>query len=219
MNRTIPNLLPPSAAARCRAAAAARIWVRGLAALSCAAGTLIAVATAAPAPAEDAGAPARLNAAADADFALADAARKEAADAARRLDLRRAVSGHPDWSLLLGVIAEVRGEHAVIESVEVRRKAAPPARPASSRGTPEGSAEPALPREAYLVKVAGVVSGPGEATALVLRLEQTGIFERVALLQTQPRELAGRPRTAFALECDLAAARPAASAPADRSAP
>ena len=205
MNTAAPNLLPGSVGRRMAAARAARAWGKGLLALSVACGVGVAGAAGLSSPNFDdlRSQSLRLNAAADADFALADRFRKDAVAAGLRLDLQHAVSGHPDWSRLLALIARVRGEEALVESVEVkRRESEPPA--AAKAGAKGNAAAQARPRNTFTVRLTGLAADTAGATGLVLRLEQAGVFDRVSLLETQPREVGGLARTAFSIECEIA---------------
>ncbi len=210
MTMTAPNLLPPSVARRTRSTGAARAWTGALAALTVLSGFAVAGALglAPPSFVDLRSQSLRLNAAADADYALAERFRKDAVAAAQRLELRRAVSGHPDWSRLLALLARVRGDEAVIESVEVKRKEIEQAA-ATKPGTRAPASADQRPRSVYAVRLAGVAADTAGATALVLRLEQSGAFDRVSLLDTQMREVAGQARTAFSIECEIADAAPA----------
>ncbi|MFN0011775.1 MAG: hypothetical protein ACKVS8_09055 [Phycisphaerales bacterium] len=208
-----PNLLPASVRVRATAAAAARRWAVATLAWAAALGA----GTAGAAVFTQIGTPdlaaraAQLNAVADTDYAQVERSRKEAAEASKRLELLNAVSDHPDWSRLLALLSNVRGDDTLIESIEVSRK--PVAAEPKAKAPKPGATAPPPPRPVYLIRLAGMAGTPAEATSLVLRLEQAGLFDRVTLVETQPREFVGKAVAAFRVECEVGDGAPSPATP------
>ncbi|MGD9689794.1 MAG: PilN domain-containing protein [Phycisphaerales bacterium] len=116
----------------------------------------------------------------------------------------RRAADRPDWSLLLALLEEHRGNDIMIESIDVaggmiEEEPRPDAKP--SRPTKPGAAKKKVER--YTVVLTGVAASPGAASALVLRLEQTGLFAKLQLGETRPRDVEGIARTAFRIDCTL----------------
>ena len=116
--------------------------------------------------------------------------RAEVSTLSTRLNAARAISQHPDWSVLLGVIAGLRGEDLVLSTIDLS-PAAPP--PKASPGRPA----------MYSLLLAGVSRNHASVTAFVLRLESTGLFESVMLTDTRAAESDGEARVSFQLRCTL----------------
>ena len=122
---------------------------------------------------------------------------RQVATLQRGLDISTLVQDHPDWSLLLTRVSELRGPAVVLQSLEVDRVSVRPEfepRPASATAGGPAPAAPsataARPKaekpigESYVVKVAGLAQSAGEAQKFVLRLDQSGMFDSVTLLET-----------------------------------
>lgn len=136
-------------------------------------------------------------------------AMKEATRAKLALDTARRASDRPDWSLLLTLIESERGADVMLESVEISGGmqpddagggAGPGAAPRAA--APSGSA-PKKKIERYDIKISGLAESPAAASALVLRLERLGLFSKIQLAETRPREIEGMTKTAFRLEAEL----------------
>lgn len=148
--------------------------------------------------------------------ARADTLKRQLVAAGRRAALIEAVSEHPDWSRLLSLIGALKGDGLLIGALDVHASTpagtsttnqSAGATPASGAPRAPGSVQPGklpAPGRVYLVKVGGSARTPAEATQFALRLESTGLFERVTLVETQPSEIAGIAATAFRIECELA---------------
>ncbi|MCX5690804.1 MAG: hypothetical protein NTV94_13650 [Planctomycetota bacterium] len=90
-----------------------------------------------------------------------------------QLEAELAVGRHPDWSVLLGVIARLKGPSVDLAGVELR--------PHSETSQASKTARPAR----YVVQVTGTATNHAELAALVLRFEGLGIFEHVVLAQNR----------------------------------
>jgi hypothetical protein len=148
----------------------------------------------------------------DADIArarsLADAARAEAreselayAQAQRRIEAARAVGEHPDWSLLLRLLAVLRGDSAVIESITIA--------PADTADRTSAAGSAAVPARtpapwAYSVRMSGIAPSAWAVTQFALRLEDSRVFARVQQGDIQPRTVRGTDVRWFRIEASLA---------------
>jgi Tfp pilus assembly protein PilN len=120
--------------------------------------------------------------------------------AQRALAAVDAVASHPDWSGLLRLLSAVRGEQAVLTAVALERKPLPAPAPAQGAKPP---GQPPKPIMAHRLDLAGVGRSPSAVTDLVVRLEQTGLFSSVQLIETKPRALANTDAVSFRIEALL----------------
>lgn len=209
------NLLPSWRLRRLRARARARGW-GGVLTAWCGALVLVSGAIGSLGAGPDAAAARRLEAARgrvaqqQAEWV---AANEELAGVRKRLAQARAVADHPDWSRLLALLAQVRGEETMLESLELTRieTAAVQAVGVAAAGPRVAAAlaNGAVPaakrvRERFGLKLAGVARSAGAVTRLVLALEESGVFVSVRLIEAKPAELGGAGASAFRIECELA---------------
>lgn len=82
-----------------------------------------------------------------------------------------AVGKHPDWSILLSVIARIKGADIELTSLELR--------PAGEGTQVSRTARPSR----YSLQLVGTAADHAELAAFVLRMEQQGLFEHVVLVQ------------------------------------
>ena len=97
------------------------------------------------------------------------------------------IEDQPDWSVLLALLAGKADDQIVIRGCEVRTSSSP----AAGNG-------PAL-----IVSVGGVARSPADAQQYVLRLERSGLFERVTLLDTHREPFLSSEGAAFRIESIL----------------
>lgn len=121
-------------------------------------------------------------------------AEKERADrllskASRELGLARLAVLRPDWSVLLRVLAERRGEGVALSLVELGEDYSRP-----EKGAP-ANAPPRL--EGYTARLGGVALTQQAITGYVLELEGSGIFDDVRLKETRAKSMDGREGVAF----------------------
>lgn len=90
-----------------------------------------------------------------------------------KLEAELAVGHHPDWSVLLGVIARLKGPSVDLTGVELRPQGEP------------SQANKAVRPTRYVVQIMGTAASHAELAALVLRFERLGIFEHVELAQNR----------------------------------
>lgn len=110
-------------------------------------------------------------AARDADLARL---RKDQAGTNRRLEAARAVAEHPDWSILLRLLAELRGPEVALDRVALT--------PRPGKGAGEGPG-----RGGATVALGGIALTPKAASEFVMRMESNGLFETVTLLEVRSR--------------------------------
>lgn len=106
----------------------------------------------------------------------------------RELDAARAIGEHPDWSLLLAIVEQSRGDRLEIRSIAVQPTNAPKPAPggATTARTPVNVPVAAGPRpRRYLLRLGGVATDHSALAAFVLRLEGLGVFERVSLVDNR----------------------------------
>ncbi|MGQ0628788.1 MAG: hypothetical protein ACT4PL_11895 [Phycisphaerales bacterium] len=148
----------------------------------------------------------------ESELATLRAAIDRAERAAEASDL---VEDHPDWSTLLALINQRRGGEIALESLEVQRLVARPGtQPVikADRPATRAKGEDPPPGEVYAIHLTGLALTVGEAQRFVVRLEESGVFDTVALHDTAPRALTGAEVTSFRVECRIAdRARPAAT--------
>src|SRR5688572_14747818 len=134
------------------------------------------------------------------------------AEAQAKLDAARTVAEQPDWSVLLGLLAQSLGEEIVLTSCKLDSDAVEGDRPVNAQRAGPGAqpAEPQPPRLSgarYTVLLSGLGRTQSSVSQFVLRLEELGLFERVTILKTN-REMFGEHESiGFRLEATIAGAR------------
>ena len=98
--------------------------------------------------------------------------------------------------VLLALLANTKGEDVVLRSVSVGPAPVPPPPPVE-RGKPV----PPPPAPETLLEVMGVGQTQLAVSQHVLRLEQTGLFSKVALLDTGREAFLNSSAIAFRLQC------------------
>jgi hypothetical protein len=128
-------------------------------------------------------------------------------EAESQLRASRAITDQPDWSQLLALLARKSEGQVVLRACIVRPREMPAVaapRPGMPKSPP---AEPAI-----LVNLSGLGTSQGAVSEYALRLESTGLFQRVALLDTTREPIDGLPLVAFRIECTLTDRGPAGRA-------
>ena len=148
--------------------------------------------------------------------------RAQLAEAQARLNAARAVAQQPDWSVLLGLLAQSLGDDIVLTACRLEAEH-PSDRAAASSPPPGGinraadggrSGAPAAPvvgpGSRFTLELAGLGRTQASVSRFVLRLEQLGLFERVTIVKTG-REMFGEHESiGFRLEATLGAEAAAA---------
>lgn len=130
------------------------------------------------------------------------ALRLAAGAAGRSLESNRAVADQPDWSVLLALLARIRGDDLVLDHWQLQPVDGPGGTEvltvsAVARGVASGRP----PRLA--LRLSGHGRTAGAVSEFVLRLERTGLFESVALLKTAREPFMGEDAVDFKLHCLL----------------
>lgn len=124
--------------------------------------------------------------------------------------LSRAIGRHPDWSVLLDLLALERGEDVVLSRVSVR-----PVEVAASAPGPASLAK-AVRADAYRVRIAGQARTQAAATSFPVRLEEMKLFDSVGAVETRPIVVRGKPYVGFEVECAIGQRAPGTNGGAGR---
>jgi len=129
-------------------------------------------------------------------------------DTQRTLRANLSVSGQPDWSVLLALLADVAGEDIVLSRCKLEPQAPPvegavePKGSAAAGGAP-GRPVPEQTEPKYVLDLSGLARNQTQTSQFVLRLEQMGLFERVRLVNTSTSQIKDTQLSSFQLTCDL----------------
>ncbi len=102
----------------------------------------------------------------------------------RRVEGSRVLSERPDWSTLLRLVAQLAGPEVILGGLSVQTT--------GHRITAGAS-----------VEVRGIATDPAQASAFVLRLEDSGLFDAVTLASSGREPYAQLTATSFVLRCAL----------------
>jgi len=113
-----------------------------------------------------------------------------------KLRSAQAVGRQPDWGVLLGLLARNVGDDVVLEFCRVRQ---------GDGRSRSGTKPPAAARldEPLLLDLGGLAMSQAVVSQFVLRLEKTGLFDQVRLVNTTQRTFLKKDAVAFRLECLL----------------
>ena len=125
------------------------------------------------------------------------AARSELAAAKATIEANRTVAEQPDWSILLALLAKATGEDVVLRSVLV----APPTNAPMSAAAAPGKPGAPPPAPEVVLELTGVGQSQLAVSQHVLRLEQTGLFSKVTLLDTNREAYVNSNVIGFRLQC------------------
>jgi len=139
--------------------------------------------------------------------------RAELAATQSTLRANQTIATQPDWSIMLGLLGQQVGDDIVLKSCRVRPSSvARSVAPAARRGVPRAAAPAAAdaanvpqPSEPppFALDVSGMALDHAAANKFLLRLEQTGLFTKVSLLDTAREPFFDKNAVAFRLECAL----------------
>ncbi len=118
--------------------------------------------------------------------------RSRMAEARRLLHADRAITQRPDWSVALILLAETLDDELVLQGCRLD----PPA-----VGASDGNADPAQRRGPQTLQLRGMAAAPLAVSRLALRLEETGLFARVAVVETRRSSFGQRKIVTFSIEC------------------
>lgn len=140
--------------------------------------------------------------------------RVQAAEAMREADAARLMAGHPDWSVLLALLAGPLGPDMTLESCELARIEPPRADPAAAPAPGAPAPRPPAPGpDSFRVSLSGLARTQSQVTTYALDLERLGgedgkLFKTVTLVEAKGRRISTTDVVAFRIECVLAAATP-----------
>ncbi len=126
------------------------------------------------------------------------------------------VADHPDWSILLDLLAERRGDDAVIVGVDVKPEVASAkesdtkskAREAKAKNDKDTKDKAETRPSAYTIKIEGFASTQTAVAEFADRIQSVGIFGSVTLQNSSTRLLEQRPVVDFIVICRLEATTP-----------
>lgn len=205
------NLIPKAYRERRALASRARRWAAGSIALACVIGAAWALTASTLGGNRVRLASQLASARADADekSRLLSEAQSAHAAAVRRLESARAVAGHPDWSVLLALLARARSEGLVLERVDVRPIASAETKPTTTDANAPQPVVRGVP--AYQLDIRGVAESQSVVAQYLLSLENIGLFDTVRLRETRPRTIGARGVVEFGLDCAIAQSKPGAA--------
>ena len=119
-------------------------------------------------------------------------AQADLAEARRTVEANEAISGHPDWSLLLMLLAHHMNESVVLQECSLTPGNAeddPPAEPTDTGG--------------WRLDMNGFGREVTAVSQFALALEKTGLFNEVRLLKTVRQPFLAGQATHFQIRCDL----------------
>jgi len=138
----------------------------------------------------------------------------ELGEAQMQLEASRAVAVQPDWSVLLALMGKMRGPSIVLErstltpillaneAKPVMMLGAKPGGATAANASLKKPAEPARPKAMNCkIEMSGLGRTQSDVSQFVLRLEQTGLFNRVKLVETNLSKFNNEAAVAFRLEC------------------
>lgn len=117
----------------------------------------------------------------------------------RGLVVAQALGEHPDFSILLSMLARSRSDKVTLQRVDL----APVTTNVRSKAQPQGDT---ITRR-YQLLISGTAEGQRTVTAYIASLEELGLFESVTLKETRARNSAepdGPALVGFELSCVLA---------------
>lgn len=123
------------------------------------------------------------------------------------------VADHPDWSILLDLLAVNRGDDAVLVGVDVKPAPLAPAegdakgkgKEARAKAAKGGKNKSETRPDAYEIKIEGFASTQPAVADFADRLQRLGVFGSVTLQRSSTRLLEQRPVVDFVILCRLEA--------------
>lgn len=111
----------------------------------------------------------------------------------------------PDWSQLMSILADLRGNDVVLSDIELKLVAEQaPVAPASKKKESKGkAAAPVAVKSKWQLQIQGHGKTPESVSQYVLRLERTQLFDIVNLVKTDRDPIGAGDATSFSIECPL----------------
>ncbi|MBI1367842.1 MAG: hypothetical protein GC162_04225 [Planctomycetes bacterium] len=145
------------------------------------------------------------------------ALKPQLAEAQLQLEASLAVAVQPDWSVMLALLGKERGQSVVLDRISI--KPVEPVKPvatapengrlgAAVSAAPEGSSKKDKEKDTrkpmnFAVEITGLGREQTDVSQFVLRLEQTGLFRRVQLLDTARYPFGQGMAVSFHLMCSM----------------
>ncbi len=137
----------------------------------------------------------------------------ELMEAAIQLEASRAVAIQPDWSVLMALLGEIRGDNIVLSRcllspiIPIKKQTRSNSRPLLGRPSavkqPTSNKRTRKPLHFKLI-IQGVARTQSDVTRFVVQLEnEKSIFNRVKLLGTEPKTVGDHSAIQFKLECSI----------------
>ena len=126
-------------------------------------------------------------------------------EARTQLEAGRSITIRPDWSVALVVVSRCVDDTIVLRRCGLRPGPRPGrylGRQTATGDSQAGSAGASTPTR-WSVQLAGLGRSLEDVSDFVLRLEETGLFDRVKLVDSDPQQFLGHPATAFRLVCQI----------------
>ncbi|MFB3890804.1 MAG: PilN domain-containing protein [Phycisphaerae bacterium] len=130
----------------------------------------------------------------------------------QKLQTARAVGRQPDWSALTAMVARNLGDNVVLDLCRLQRKG-PSDKTAARPDAAPGVALPEAGPSGYLLELSGFAKAQADVADFVLRLERTGLFDRVRMVRTTRQPFLDGKAVAFRLECGFGERGPNGDAP------
>lgn len=144
------------------------------------------------------------------------AMKPELMEAGAQWEASRAVAVQPDWSVVLALLGEIRGKNVVLERCALKpvKEAAAKAKDktvgkfgAATKPTPEGTmTAPAADRRKpmnFTLEIGGLGREQTDVSQFVLKLERTGLFGTVKLLETARYPFGDGQAVSFRIRCSI----------------
>jgi Tfp pilus assembly protein PilN len=125
--------------------------------------------------------------------AHANVIRAELTGAQREVYSAHSLSEQPDLSLLLNLLSRTADERIVLSHCELTE----------SQPGEKGSEAESASIDGAILRLDGFGKSQTAVAAFVLRLETTGVFDRVTLLQSHSQVVLGSDAAAFRIECAM----------------
>ena len=135
------------------------------------------------------------------------------AEARQELAAAHAVARHPDWSLLLAVLADTVTDHVVLDRCVLSPVDVEEADTFEDNEDPSGVSEEDKARRAlaarlkrgYRLELSGRAKTQAAVSKFVLRLEKVRLFDSVKMIKTSRQSSGDSQAVAFEIECSLSA--------------
>jgi len=145
-----------------------------------------------------------------------NATKSQVDDLLQQLDSAHSVSHQPDWSTLLALVSDTLGPDIVLTKCDLKRTGGDLPTENASSSSAKGASNTTPPKPTnpkfkppppepptWSLIASGLGRSPASVSQFSLRLESTGLFERVTLIKTMREPFKDREATSFNIECQL----------------